>query len=191
MSENPQTPPSTPPSAPTSPLDPPPAPAAKAAPAHEHGHSATLTCTIDGQAVTVPHGTTIFDAARLNGIPIPTLCHQQNQTPVAVCRICVVDCGERAYQAACIRECEPDMKIQTASPGVVAARENPLRTPARRSSSAVHPPAKQRRLRTRNAGGEIRARRRSWRLPRPRPDTLSQALCARAQRGRFFALHPR
>ncbi len=123
MSENPQTPPSTPPSAPTSPLDPPPAPAAKAAPAHEHGHSATLTCTIDGQAVTVPHGTTIFDAARLNGIPIPTLCHQQNQTPVAVCRICVVDCGERAYQAACIRECEPDMKIQTASPGVVAARK--------------------------------------------------------------------
>jgi CRP-like cAMP-binding protein/Fe-S-cluster-containing hydrogenase component 2 len=120
MSENPQTPP---PSPPTSPLDPPPAPAAKAAAAHEHSHSATLTCTIDGQPVTVPHGTTIFDAARLNGIAIPTLCHQQNQTPVAVCRICVVDCGERAYQAACIRECEPDMKIQTGSPGVMAARK--------------------------------------------------------------------
>ena len=124
MSENPQSPPpSSPPvSPPNSPLDPPPA-AVKAAPAHEHGHSATLTCTIDGQSVTVPHGTTIFDAARLNGIPIPTLCHQQNQTPVAVCRICVVDCGERAYQAACIRECEPDMKVQTASPGVLAARK--------------------------------------------------------------------
>lgn len=88
-----------------------------------HARSELLTLTIDGQSVTVPHGTTIFDAARLNNIPIPTLCHQQNQTPVAVCRICVVDCGERAYQAACIRECEPDMKVQTASPGVLAARK--------------------------------------------------------------------
>jgi len=82
-----------------------------------------LTLTIDGISVTVPHGTTIFDAARLNGISIPTLCHQQNQAPVAVCRICVVDCGERAYQAACIRECEPDMKVQTASEPVLAARQ--------------------------------------------------------------------
>ncbi len=119
MTENPQIPPSPPP---TSPLEPP-AVIPPAAHPHEHAHSATLTCTIDGQSVTVPHGTTIFDAARLNGIPIPTLCHQQNQTPVAVCRVCVVDCGERAYQAACIRECEPDMKVQTASPGVLAARK--------------------------------------------------------------------
>jgi CRP-like cAMP-binding protein/Fe-S-cluster-containing hydrogenase component 2 len=81
-----------------------------------------MTLTIDGRSVTVPHGTTLFDAARLNGITIPTLCHQQNQAPVGVCRICVVDCGERAYQAACIRECEPEMNVQTASPGVLAAR---------------------------------------------------------------------
>src|SRR5580700_1169334 len=89
----------------------------------EHSHSGPLTLTIDGQTITVPHGTTIFDAARLNNIPIPTLCHQQNQVPVAVCRVCVVDCGERAYQAACIRECEPDMKVLTNSPGVLAARK--------------------------------------------------------------------
>jgi CRP-like cAMP-binding protein/Fe-S-cluster-containing hydrogenase component 2 len=106
---------------PQSPLDPP--PAAPAAHGHEHGHPTELTLTIDGQSITVPHGTTIFDAARLNGIAIPTLCHQQNQTPVAVCRVCVVDSGERAYQAACIRECEPDMKVRTASPGVLAARK--------------------------------------------------------------------
>ena len=74
---------------PQSPLDPP--PAAPASHGHEHAHPAELTLTIDGQSITVPHGTTIFDAARLNGIAIPTLCHQQNQTPVAVCRVCVVD----------------------------------------------------------------------------------------------------
>ncbi len=53
--------------------------------------------TIDGTTVSVPAGTTIFDAARLNGIPIPTLCHQQNENPVGVCRVCVVDIG-----AACL-----------------------------------------------------------------------------------------
>ena len=89
----------------------------------EPRHQEPLTLTIDGQSVTVPHGTTIFDAARLNNIAIPTLCHQQNQTPVAVCRVCVVDCGERAYQAACIRECEPGMKVETSSPGVLSARK--------------------------------------------------------------------
>ncbi|MEP6963793.1 MAG: 2Fe-2S iron-sulfur cluster-binding protein, partial [Acidobacteriota bacterium] len=41
-----------------------------------------ITLTIDSREMTVPAGTTVFDAARLNGIPIPTLCHQQNETPV-------------------------------------------------------------------------------------------------------------
>ena len=65
-----------------------------------------ITLSIDGRDVSVPRGTTIFDAARLHGIPIPTLCHQQNQTPVGVCRVCVVDVGARVYPASCIRECE-------------------------------------------------------------------------------------
>jgi CRP-like cAMP-binding protein/Fe-S-cluster-containing hydrogenase component 2/ferredoxin len=81
-----------------------------------------ITLSIDGRDVSVPKGTTIFDAARLNGIPIPTLCHQQNQTPVGVCRVCVVDVGARVYPASCIRECEPNMKVSTTAPGVVKAR---------------------------------------------------------------------
>ena len=44
-----------------------------------------IQLTIDGKLVSVPAGTTIFDAARVNGIPIPTLCHQQNENPVGVC----------------------------------------------------------------------------------------------------------
>ena len=43
-----------------------------------------VALTIDGREISVPKGTTIFDAARLNGISIPTLCPQQNQTPVGV-----------------------------------------------------------------------------------------------------------
>ena len=81
-----------------------------------------VSLTIDGRAVTVTKGTTIFDAARLNGIAIPSLCHQENQTPVGVCRVCVVDVGARVYAAACIRACEPGMQVQTAVPGVIQAR---------------------------------------------------------------------
>ena len=59
-----------------------------------------IAITLDGRDVSVPKGTTIFDAARMNGIAIPTLCHQQNQTPVGVCRVCVVDVGARVYPAS-------------------------------------------------------------------------------------------
>ncbi len=84
--------------------------------------SGSIALTIDGREISVPRGTTIFDAARMHGIPIPTLCHQQHQTPVGVCRVCVVDVGARVYAAACIRECEPGMKVKTDTPPVIQAR---------------------------------------------------------------------
>ncbi|MBV9145126.1 MAG: cyclic nucleotide-binding domain-containing protein [Acidobacteria bacterium] len=82
-----------------------------------------ISLTIDDKKVVVPAGTTIFDAARMRGIPIPTLCHQQNETPVGVCRLCVVDVGARVYTAACIREAENNMVVKTNSEGVQAARK--------------------------------------------------------------------
>jgi len=66
--------------------------------------------SLDGQPVRVPAGTSVFDAARVNGINIPTLCHLQNQTPVGVCRLCVVDTGARVLAASCVRPVEPGMK---------------------------------------------------------------------------------
>ncbi len=79
--------------------------------------------TIDGTAVSVPQGTTIFDAARMNGISIPTLCHQQNETPVGVCRVCVVDVGQRVYAASCIRQAEQGMTVKTNTEPVVGVRK--------------------------------------------------------------------
>ncbi len=79
--------------------------------------------TIDGKVVQVPAGTTVYDAARVHGIAIPTLCHLQNQTPVGVCRLCVVDTGARVLSAACVRPVEPGMKVSTNSEKVLAARK--------------------------------------------------------------------
>ena len=78
--------------------------------------------TIDGMPVTVPEGTTVFDAARMHGIPIPTLCHQQNETPVGVCRVCVVDVNARVFAASCVRPAENKMVVTTNSDRVRKAR---------------------------------------------------------------------
>src|SRR5579859_1541697 len=82
--------------------------------------------TIDGAAIRVPAGTTVFDAARMNGVSIPTLCHLQNETPVGVCRLCVVDTGARVLTAACVRPVEPGLKVVTNSEKVLAARKTLL-----------------------------------------------------------------
>src|SRR5215472_2217739 len=82
--------------------------------------------TIDGTAVRVAAGTTVFDAARMNGVSIPTLCHLQNETPVGVCRLCLVDTGARVLAAACVRPIEPGMKVVTNSEKVLNARKTLL-----------------------------------------------------------------
>ena len=107
---------------------PPPAPAAAPSPAAPAPLAPMaplppgIHLTIDGRQMSVAPGTTIFDAARMNGIPIPTLCHQQNEGPVGVCRVCTVDVGARVYTASCIRLVEPGMTVKTNTDGVVAAR---------------------------------------------------------------------
>jgi CRP-like cAMP-binding protein/Fe-S-cluster-containing dehydrogenase component len=85
-----------------------------------------IELTIDGAAVRVPAGTTVFDAARMQGISLPTLCHLQNETPVGVCRLCVVDTGARVLTAACVRPVEPGLKVVTNSDRVIAGRKTLL-----------------------------------------------------------------
>lgn len=76
----------------------------------------TVSLTIDGAAVTVPEGTTIWAAAKGAGIDIPVLCHDERYDPVGVCRLCVVDVGARVYAASCVRPCEDGMEVKTATP---------------------------------------------------------------------------
>lgn len=91
-----------------------------------HTSPGLIELTIDGAAVRVPAGTTVFDAARMQGIAIPTLCHLQNETPVGVCRLCVVDTGARVLTASCVRPVEPGLKIVTNSEKVIGARKTLL-----------------------------------------------------------------
>src|SRR5262249_43149404 len=72
-----------------------------------------IRLTIDGRSVSVPAGTTIWNAARQLGIDIPVLCHQSRLQPVGVCRLCVVDVGGRVLAAACVRASEEGMSVVT------------------------------------------------------------------------------
>jgi predicted molibdopterin-dependent oxidoreductase YjgC len=78
---------------------------------------------IDGQAVVVPEGSTILDAARKLGIDTPTLCFLDTLTPVNVCRVCVVELeGSRTLVPACSRKAEQGMSIKTDSERVRLSR---------------------------------------------------------------------
>ena len=77
---------------------------------------------IDGTRVEVPEGTTIWEAARARGIEIPVLCHEPRMKPVGVCRVCVVDVGERVLAASCVRACQRGMQVRTATPEIEGHR---------------------------------------------------------------------
>jgi formate dehydrogenase major subunit len=80
--------------------------------------SRTVTLSIDGQEVTAPEGTTIWEAAKSANIDIPVLCHDERYDPVGMCRMCVVDVGSRVYAASCVRPVEEGMEVKTATPDV-------------------------------------------------------------------------
>jgi len=83
----------------------------------------TISLTIDGHDVKVPRGTTIWDAARATGIEIPVLCHEPRLKPVGVCRVCLVDVGEKRLTASCIRQAEEGMEVKTSSETIDACRK--------------------------------------------------------------------
>ncbi|OAT81666.1 NADH dehydrogenase [Desulfotomaculum copahuensis] len=88
---------------------------------------ADVTLTIDGRLVTVPAGTTVLDAARQAGIPIPTLCHDPMLSAWGGCRLCVVEIEKmRNLPASCVTTATEGMVVQTASPAVVEARKTIL-----------------------------------------------------------------
>src|SRR3954454_4272677 len=82
-----------------------------------------VTLTINNRPITVPAGTTVWEAAKAADIDIPVLCHHEKMRPVGVCRMCVVDTGGRVLAASCVRPCEEGMTVETASPKIEKHRK--------------------------------------------------------------------
>ena len=82
---------------------------------------------INGQAVSVPAGYTVLEAAREVGIDIPTLCYLKDVSKTGSCRMCVVEIvGARALQAACVYPVSEGIEVLTHSPSVRKARKSTL-----------------------------------------------------------------
>lgn len=81
--------------------------------------------TIDEREIEADAEMTVLEAARTNGIPIPTLCYHEAVAPYAACRLCVVELATprgSKIVAACAQPCEPGLRVLTHSPRVQAAR---------------------------------------------------------------------
>jgi NADH dehydrogenase/NADH:ubiquinone oxidoreductase subunit G len=91
------------------------------------GEMMTITFDMDGREITVKAGKTLLDAARENGMDIPTICFHEKTTANGLCRMCVVEVeGQRVLQPACIVEAGAGMKVQTRSERVGRARKTVL-----------------------------------------------------------------
>lgn len=83
----------------------------------------TVTLTIDGQAITVPEGTSVMRAAALAGINIPKLCATDSLDAFGSCRLCLVQIeGRRGYPASCTTPAEEGMEVVTENAKLHALR---------------------------------------------------------------------
>jgi formate dehydrogenase major subunit len=85
---------------------------------------AEVTLTIDGQAVTVPAGTSIMRAAKTMGTTIPKLCATDSMDAFGSCRVCLVEIeGRPGTPASCTTPVAPGMVVKTHSEKVKRLRK--------------------------------------------------------------------
>jgi len=84
------------------------------------------TMTINGIEVEIERGTTVLEAARFLGVPIPTLCHEDGLAPYGACRLCVVEIvngTKKTLQTACTYPAQDGLAVYTHSARVERARK--------------------------------------------------------------------
>jgi NADH-quinone oxidoreductase subunit G len=99
----------------------------------------TVTLTVDGDALSVPPGTLIVDAARQAGVEVPVFCHHPRLAPLGTCGMCRVEVGLPALedgqpvvrwlpdlQRACTTPVSEGMVVRTQSERVARARQETL-----------------------------------------------------------------
>jgi NADH dehydrogenase/NADH:ubiquinone oxidoreductase subunit G len=82
--------------------------------------------TINGLEAVVEPGTTLLEAAKFLGFPIPTLCYNEGLSPYGACRLCVVEIGQAPKTrlvSACTYRAEEGLIVRTASDRVIRARK--------------------------------------------------------------------
>ena len=89
-----------------------------------------VTLEIDGRDVKAKEGMTILEAARREGIDIPTLCYHPALSPFGACRLCSVKItishGRERIVTACTYPVEEGLKVETKAHEVIMGRKKIL-----------------------------------------------------------------
>ena len=84
--------------------------------------------TVNGVALEVPENTTLLEAAKLAGTPVPSLCYWKGLNEIGACRVCVVEVeGIDKLVTACNNPVQEGMVVHTNIPRVRSARRTNLR----------------------------------------------------------------
>ena len=84
--------------------------------------SEKIKINIDGKECWTTRGTTVIEAARENGIFIPSLCHVDGIKPAGSCRICNVDINGK-NMTACTTPAEEGMTVKSKLPELEEMRK--------------------------------------------------------------------
>ena len=83
-----------------------------------------INLTINGKNIQAPEGSTILEAARANGIYIPTLCYDEAVEVYGACGLCVVEAeGIPKLLRSCSAKVSEGMVVNTESERVVQSRK--------------------------------------------------------------------
>ena len=86
-----------------------------------------ITFTLNGQKLTVPHGTLVIDAAKQASIEIPSFCYYPGLALQAACRMCLVEVEkQKKLTPACTLVAEEGMVVLADTPAVHKARKDML-----------------------------------------------------------------
>ncbi|KAG9394831.1 Iron only hydrogenase large subunit C-terminal domain [Carpediemonas membranifera] len=80
----------------------------------------TVSVTINGTSYDVPKNYTMLEAARAQGIFVPTLCYHPRIKPLGRCKACVVDMEDGNLSMACSSKVADGMSFRTDTPRVKA-----------------------------------------------------------------------
>lgn len=86
-----------------------------------------IRVTVDNIEVTVPEGTTLYQAAHAAGVDIPTLCYLKDVNEIGACRMCLCEVeGARGLVTSCVYPCTDGMVAHTHTEKVIQSRKTTL-----------------------------------------------------------------
>ena len=84
-----------------------------------------VTFTLNGQKVTTPSGTLVIEAAKREGVEVPSFCYYPGLSLQAACRMCLVEVEKAPkLQTACTLVAVDGMVVKTDTPQVHKARKD-------------------------------------------------------------------